>query len=236
MGNCIWLNSIFTQKFPENFGKLFLLNNMKITQKLLKQIIKEALVENQFLSIEELDSLRTEWKRRASADISQVMLVHWRYPDMSGLDDVEQIVNSYDREREFVVNGFGALPLIGLWAAENPGESVGVLLQGDIECAFKRDVESFSGGGKLYPRVCSESEFWEVAALSLSDFPRLAGPLHNEFFVSNWEPVALVVPQALRDAIEEWSEEFVGFTDRLNTIAQTADLPVLNEFAKKDKL
>ena len=213
-------------------GKLFILNNMKITQKVLKQIIKEALLENQFLSIEELDSLRTEWKRRASADISQVMLVHWRYPDMSGLDDVEQIVNSYDREREFVVNGFGKFPLIGHWGAENPGESIGILLQGDIECVFKRDVESFSQGGKLYPRVRSESEFWAEAALSLSDLPRLSGPLHNEFFVSNWRPTALIVPQALRDAIAEYSNEFVGFVDRINSISQNTGLSILNEFAK----
>ena len=197
-------------------GKLFILNNMKITQKVLKQIIKEALLENQFLSIEELDSLRTEWKRRASADISQVMLVHWRYPDMSGLDDVEQIVNSYDREREFVVNGFGKFPLIGHWGAENPGESIGILLQGDIECVFKRDVESFSQGGKLYPRVRSESEFWAEAALSLS----------------NWRPTALIVPQALRDAIAEYSNEFVGFVDRINSISQNTGLSILNEFAK----
>lgn len=209
---------------------------MKITRKALSRVIKEALLENEFLSTRDLDRLLFEWKQRSHSDLSQAMLVHWIYPSMKGLDRLALIINSFDRKREFVANGFGALPLIGLWAAENPGESVGVLLQGDIECAFKRDVESFSEGGKLYPRVCSESEFWEVAALSLSDFPRLGGPLHNEFFVSNWEPVALVVPQALRDAIEEWSEEFVGFTDRLNTIAQTADLPVLNEFAKKDKL
>lgn len=209
---------------------------MKITRKALIRIIKESLLENEFLSTRDLDRLLFEWKQRSHSDLSQTMLVHWIYPSEEGLDHLEMIINSFDRKREFVANGFGALPLIGLWAAENPGESVGVLLQGDIECAFKRDVESFSEGGKLYPRVSSESEFWEAAALSLSDLPRLAGPLHNEFFVSNWEPVALVVPQALRDAIEEWSEEFVGFTDRLSTIAQTADLPVLNEFAKKDKL
>lgn len=209
---------------------------MKITREALSRVIKEALLENEFLSTRDLDRLFFEWKQRSHSDLSQAMLVHWIYPSMKGLDHLELIINSFDRKREFVANGFGALPLIGFWAAENPGESVGVLLEGDIECVFKRDVESFSEGGKLYPRVYSESEFWEEAALSLSDLPRLAGPLHNEFFVSNWEPVALIVPQALRDAIEEWSEEFVGFADRLGTIAQTADLPVLNEFAKKDKL
>lgn len=207
--------------------------HMKLTYRALKKIIKESMFENQFLSIEKLDTLRAEWKRRSSDDLSKVFLVNWRYPNINELNNIEQILYTFDKTQEIVANGFGAFPLTSFWAAENPGESVGLLLQGDIKCAFKRDVESFSQGKKLYPRFESEEEFWEETVLSLSDLPSLSGPLHNEFFVSNWRVVAIIIPQALQDVIIEYSEEFLGFNDSLNLIAQNAGLPILNEFAKK---
>ena len=206
---------------------------MKLTKVKLKKIIAESILDHdRFLSTDALDSLKASWKNKAQKDIQEVFLVHWRYPEISQLSVIKQIFSDFDRRREIVANGFPGLPLISTWAAENPGENVGVLLQGEIECAFKRDVESFSRGRKLYPRVSSVEEFWNEAALSVEDLPQKTAPLHNEFFVSNWNPIAIIFPNPLREAIREYPSEFSGFEEALRDLSQLLRMPILDEFGK----